>query len=111
MEAEEKLLEIQEAELLEARARIDAKRAIIYAEAKAEAEEKAKLETEKLDKVRIEAEEKARLEAELAERAKLESEQADRVIKSFNITDPHQTKTVFVAAASFENLLKKGMYV
>ena len=74
-------------------------------------QEGEKLETEKLDKVRIEAEEKARLEAELAERAKLESERAKRTIKSFNVTDPHQTKTVFVAAASFENLLKKGMYV
>ena len=94
MEAEETLLKIQEAELLEklrlvseARARIDAERARIYAEAKAEGEEKAKLETEKLDKVEIQAEEKARLEAELAVRAKLESEQDERVIKSFNVTD------------------------
>ena len=67
--------------------RKDAERARIYAEAKAEGEEKAKLETEKLDKVEIQAEEKARLEAELAVRAKLESEQAERVIKSFNVTD------------------------
>ena len=51
---------------------------------------------------------KARVEDE--ERPKIESEQVERVIKSFNITDPHQTKTVYVAAASFENLMKKGMY-
>jgi hypothetical protein len=107
----------QEAELLEklrlvseARARIGAERAMVYAEAKTEVENKAKLETEKLEKVRNKAEEKARLEAELAERTKLESEQTERVIKSFNVTDPHQTKTVFVAAASFQNLLKKSMY-
>ena len=35
--------------------------------------------------------------------------QAELVIKPFNITNPLQTKTVFVAAASFENLLTKGM--
>ena len=34
---------------------------------------------------------------------------AERVTKSFNVTDPHQTNTVFVAAASFENLWKKGI--
>ena len=108
MEAEEKVKADTEgirkmvssllAELAE-KARLEAELAV-KEKVKADAEGNAKLEAEQPKKARVEGE----------ERLKIESEQADRVIKSFNVTDPCQTKTVFVAAASFDNLLKKGMY-